>query len=256
MSLDRDLYIDTFFNVSKFEQSGLPVDTRWNSAIPATREGWWIDPKGKDFGPNSAYFQHNMEEAKKLMAAAGLSGGIPNNKSSYVTTQQLPDVAKHAQILDGMTKDLGINSSVNSLAYPQEYAGVRDGKGKYDGWGYKYTPGGAGGHVIGVLSAGYLTNAGPYFFGFDAAGKGDQTGDPEIDALITKGRTTRDETQLKSIVADIQKKLAGHVYAIPMPGTATTFTMAWPALGNFGVFRGSAIPNWGLWVDQTKAPFV
>ena len=57
-------------------------------------------------------------------------------------------------------------------------------------------------------------------------------------------------------IADIQKKLAGHVYAIPMPGTATTFTMAWPALGNFGVFRGSAIPNWGLWVDQTKAPFV
>src|SRR3954470_17421566 len=152
MSLDRDLYIDTFFNVSKFEASGLPVDTRWSTALPGNREGWWIDPKAKDFGPNGTYFQHNLDEAKKLMAAAGFANGIPNNKSNYVTSMQLPDVARHAQVIDGMAKDIGINSSVNSLGYPQEYAAIRDGKGKYEGWGYKYTPGGAGGHPIGVLS--------------------------------------------------------------------------------------------------------
>jgi len=254
MSLDRDLYIDTFFNVTKFESSGLPVDTRWSTALPGNREGWWIDPKSKDFGPNAAYFQHNLEEAKKLMAAAGFANGIANNKSNYVTSMQLPDVARHAQVIDGMAKDVGINSNVNSLAYPQEYAAIRDGKGKYEGWGYKYTPGGAGGHPIGVLSTGYLSGVSQYWFGFDVNGRGDQTGDPEIDAMLVKGRTLRDEPQLKTLVADLQKKLAAHMYAIPMPGPATTFTMAWPALGNFGVFRGSAIPNWGLWVDPTKAP--
>ena len=254
MSLDRDLYIDTFFNVAKFQAAGLPVDTRWNTALPGNREGWWIDPKGKDFGPNSVYYQHNLEEAKKLMAAAGLANGIANNRSGYVTTMQLPDVARHAQVIDGMVKDIGINSNVASLAYPQEYASIRDGKGKYEGWGYKYTPGGAGGHPIGVLSTGYLTGGSQYWFGFDANGRGDQSGDPEIDDMITRGRTIRDETQLRSLVADIQRKLAGHQYAIPMPGPATTFTIAWPALGNFGVFRGSAIPNWGLWVDPTKPP--
>src|SRR5437870_689109 len=45
MSLDRDLYLETFFNVSRFEAAGLPVETRWNTALPATRDGWWQDPK-------------------------------------------------------------------------------------------------------------------------------------------------------------------------------------------------------------------
>jgi ABC-type transport system substrate-binding protein len=43
LALDRDLYIDVFYNVADFESQGIPVETRWNSAIAASFfEGWWL----------------------------------------------------------------------------------------------------------------------------------------------------------------------------------------------------------------------
>src|SRR6266545_6287843 len=71
MAWDRDLYLDTFYNVSQFASQGLPVVGRWETAVASTFEGWWLDPKGKDFGPNGKYFQHDVSEGKKLLAAAG-----------------------------------------------------------------------------------------------------------------------------------------------------------------------------------------
>ena len=72
--LDRDLFAETWYNVPKFTSQGLPVDTRLELARVKADEfaGWWLDPKGKDFGPNAKYYKHDLAEAKKLMAAAGL----------------------------------------------------------------------------------------------------------------------------------------------------------------------------------------
>jgi len=40
MSIDRDLYLDTFANVGKFKAEGLPVDTAWKSAmLPSDYKG-------------------------------------------------------------------------------------------------------------------------------------------------------------------------------------------------------------------------
>ena len=55
---------------------GLNVETRWNSHVVAVEQGLWLDPKGKDFGANAKYFQHDLTEAKKLLAAAGYASGI------------------------------------------------------------------------------------------------------------------------------------------------------------------------------------
>jgi len=64
MAIDRDTWIDARYNVDKFAAAGLPQETRWNSHLIA--EGsWWVDPKGKDFGPNAKYFKFNLAEAKK-----------------------------------------------------------------------------------------------------------------------------------------------------------------------------------------------
>ena len=45
MAINRDLFQDTFFNISKFEQAGLPVNTRWNTALLAETEGFWLIPR-------------------------------------------------------------------------------------------------------------------------------------------------------------------------------------------------------------------
>ena len=54
MAWDRDLAIDIFSNISNFRAQGLPVDTRWNTHLAASEEGFWLDPKTKDFGPNGS----------------------------------------------------------------------------------------------------------------------------------------------------------------------------------------------------------
>jgi hypothetical protein len=64
MSWDRDLWLETFFNISNFAAEGLPVEARWNSHVNANWDGWWLDPQGKDFGPNAKYFKHDIVEGK------------------------------------------------------------------------------------------------------------------------------------------------------------------------------------------------
>ena len=78
MAVDRDLFLDVVYSIPKFRQAGLPIETRWNSATLADEyKGWWLDPKSKDFGPNAKYYQHDIAEAKKLIAAAGATVRIP-----------------------------------------------------------------------------------------------------------------------------------------------------------------------------------
>jgi hypothetical protein len=66
MTIDRDLFIDTFYNVASFEKSGLDMATGLSTAVRCDSPGWWLDPKGKDFGPNAKYFKYDLAEAKKL----------------------------------------------------------------------------------------------------------------------------------------------------------------------------------------------
>src|SRR4051812_19880927 len=72
MSIDRDAWLDAQYNTSSFENQGLPITKRWNTALEANDNttGWWLDPKDKAFGPNAKYFERNVAEAKKLLAAA------------------------------------------------------------------------------------------------------------------------------------------------------------------------------------------
>jgi peptide/nickel transport system substrate-binding protein len=256
MSLDRDLFIDTFNNVSKFESDGLLMTTRWNTGLAATFEGWWLDPKGKDFGPTAKYFQHDIAEAKKLLAAAGYPSGIKDVTSSYVTGPQL-DVAKPAQVIDGMIGEIGITSKVRSVDYGTEYIPIyRDGKGQYEGWAYKTAVGAPGKEEpTGALSSEWWSKGGVSFHGFSASGQNDLSGDPVLNGLIEKARIERDTDRRRALVFDIQRNIATSWYAVPFPGGASGFVMAWPCIGNYRVFQGGLRPNYRLWVDDTKPPF-
>jgi ABC-type transport system substrate-binding protein len=86
---------------------------------PARASRAWLDPKGKDFGPNAKYFQHDPAESKKLLAAAGYPNGF-DTTSNYVTTNELP-TSKHAEIMEAMIAEVGIKSKVNALDYSSVY---------------------------------------------------------------------------------------------------------------------------------------
>ena len=257
MAQDRDLYMDTFFNTEQFAAQGLPITININTALLGNVSGAWLDPRDeKNFGPNAKYFKHDIAEAKKLLAAAGFPNGI-DTISNYVTTSELP-TSKQAEILDGMMAEAGIRSTVNPLDYSSVYVPkFRNGSGQYEGYVYKSAAGGAtGGDVIGILSNEYWSKVGVTFHGFSTTGKNDKAGDPQVDSLIAKGRIERDLEKRREIGNELQRYLAGKVYAIQSPGVGSNFDMAWPALANFSVFRGPTNrQNYKIWIDQTKAPF-
>jgi peptide/nickel transport system substrate-binding protein len=232
----------------------MPVEARWNTHLAATNEGWWLDPRSKDFGPNAKYFTHDVAEAKKLLAAAGFPNGF-ETISSYVTSGELP-TAKHAEIIDGFMSELGLKSKVNGLDYATQYIRqYRDGNGQYEGWAYMSTAGApTGGDAVGALSNQFWSRGGaPSFHGFSISGKNDKSGDPQVDAMIEKARVELDTEKRRALVFEIQRYLAKPVYSLLPPGPGTGFTVAWPALGNFRVYQGARL-NHALWVDDTKPP--
>ncbi|HLF77459.1 MAG TPA: ABC transporter substrate-binding protein [Dehalococcoidia bacterium] len=255
MSIDRDLYIDTFQNVSKFTSEGLPMETRWNTSLSGSLEGWWLDPQGKEFGANAKYYKHDLAEAKKLLSAAGHPNGMQNVTSTYITSGELGDLPKQSSVIEGMLLEGGIATKFNPVDYNTQYIPkYRDNQGRFDGLVFKLPGGGAGKNdPVGALSSEFWSKGGVTFYGFDSAKKGDQSGDPEVEALIVKARVERDINRRKALVYDIQRLLAKGSYGILPPGVATTFVMAWPSLGNFRVYQGGRL-NYRLWVDQTKAP--
>ena len=253
MSIDRDLYLDTVLNVAGFRNEGLPVETRWSSAIPATYEGWWLNPQGKDFGPNGKYYQHDVAEARKLLAAAGYPKGIET--ISNAPGQELPSAA-FSVITDGMIAESGIVARPNRLDYLKEYIPTfRDGHGQFEGWGYMSTAGGVtGGNAVGGLAIEYWGKGGNAFHGFGTSGKNDQSGDPQVNSMIEKARVEQDTERRRALVFDIQRYLGKAMYSVSAPGAATGFVLGWPCLANFRVWR-MARNNYRWWIDDTKPPF-
>src|SRR6185436_18926068 len=258
MTLDRDLIIDVNYDTERLQKEGFPVERRWNSALPANYfSGWWLDPKGKDFGENAKYFKRGVAEAKKLLSAAGYANGFETT-SNYVTGPELGTTPKHAEVIDGFIRELGVKVNVKSLNYANEYIPkFRDGKGQYDGYTYVSTAGApTGDEALIVLANEYWSKGtSAAFHGFSANGQNDQSGDPKLDEMFQKGRFERDNAKRAEIVRDIQRYIAKPWYAASLPGMGKVFTVAWPALRNFRVWQGrNARSNYQQWVDDTKAP--
>jgi peptide/nickel transport system substrate-binding protein len=257
MSWDRDLFIDTFYNVAKLAAEGLAVETRWNSSMASLWDGWWLDPKGKDFGPNAKYYEYNAAEAKKLLAAAGHTNGIQNVLSNHITTNELSLLPKYADVLDGMASEIGVTSKINPVDYAKEYTpNYRDGKGQYEGWAYVTTAGGTGVGPVGTLANMYWSKGGAAFQGFSTSGQNDQSGDPKVNDLIVKARGELDTEKRRALVQEIQRYLGQKIYSLMVPGVATGFTFGWPAVGNYRVYRGFQVwDQYRLFLDDTKPPF-
>jgi ABC-type transport system substrate-binding protein len=261
MSWDRKAWIDAFYNVPQLEQGGLPVDARWNSALPADHTDMWLDPQGKDFGPNAKYYQRNIDEAKKLLAAAGFASGL-DVKSNRITTNAITDLARSAEALEGMAQDAGFRIKINAIDYASEYIPkIRDANGQYEGVGFHTVTGTTPWrlHPISALAAEYWSKSGVTFKGFSTTGKNDKAGDPAVDAIIEKARLEKDANKQKAYAQDLQRLLAKSLYGLIAPGAATTFGLAWPAVRDYQTYRSApsvaAMTHYGVWLDETKPPF-
>ena len=74
-----------------------------------------------------------------------------------------------------------------------------------------------------------------------------------------KARIERDVEKRRTLVQDLQRYLAKAMYGLILPGGASGFSLAWPALRNYNVYRGAsggaAWFHYKEWLDTTKPPF-
>lgn len=256
MAVDRDLFAETWYNVSKFTGQGLPVRTAWSSVVPADEfTGWWLDPQGKDFGPNAKYYQHNVADAKKLVGAAGFASGV-----DYVATRAGgnygPEYDRQIEIMEGMAAEAGFKPTANVVNYQNviipQYQEVR---GEFEGTGWMLRPQSSS-DPIDKLAEYMFSGSGPNFVGFDPGGKGDHSGDPQVDDLIRKSRVERDSNKRKQIMFELQRYMAEQMYLIRTVSGATGFDLAWPALKNYNFYRGARRSEElsYFWLDETQKP--
>jgi len=260
MALDRDLYLDTWANVSRFKADGLDVQTAWNSAAsPSAYKGWYLDPQGKDFGENAKFYVRNIAEAKKLMAAAGYTGQTLDSNEAAGTNYGLA-YAPQIETVHGMAAEAGFKFNRLQFQAPAPWnAEYRDSRGFMDGIAFRLTP--VPSEPGDGLYALYNKN-GSLNYGFDAEGKGVASkegpflGDPTADDFTQKLRSEFDNNKRIAIAKDLQKHLGKMQYFHHALGSATGFNVAWPAVRNFSVFNGL---QWGYlwknyWIDETQAP--
>jgi ABC-type transport system substrate-binding protein len=261
MSIDRDLYIDTFRNVSKLKKEGIEINTAWVTALgPADYKGWWLDPQGKDFGPNAQFYKNNVAEAKKLLAAAGFATGVNVISNQVGTTDYGLDYARQIEVLEGFAGEAGFKFEKKIQGYSTNWnPEFRDSRGFFEGIAYRATP--IPPEPGDALYVTYNKN-GSFYYGFDPDGKGVTSaqgpfaGDPMCDDLTTKIRSEFDDSKRKNYAHDLQRHLGKQQYFQRAHGASTGLNVAWPAVRNFGVFSG---PSWGwlwrhYWIDETQPP--
>jgi len=74
MSMDREGQQELAYNVTELEKAGLDVVKDFNNIVPRSRGSWWLDPRNPGKGDSGQWFEYNLAEAKKLLAAGGWEG--------------------------------------------------------------------------------------------------------------------------------------------------------------------------------------
>jgi ABC-type transport system substrate-binding protein len=258
LAIDRDAYIDAFSNISKYEAEGLDAEPLYHTSMGFI-PGVTLDPRSKDFGENAKYYTHDLNEAKKLLAAAGYSSGFEYPSAWPNFPAFGPNFPRQIEVMDSFNRELGLKPQSVPLDYNIDYLPKYvTQRGQHEGIAF---------------TLGAVTSADPvdYFVWryysksgatsgaiFGDIGSGDGAGDPKVDDFIEKAKAELDAGKQRTILADLQKYLAGMQYAVTSPGLGTQYTLAWPAVRNYLYYQGDsrAINSfyYTWWVDPEQAP--
>jgi ABC-type transport system substrate-binding protein len=258
MSWDRDLFIAAKYDTDSMETEGIPLKTAWNSHLaarpPFMTGGWWLDPQGKDFGPNARYFQFDLAEAKKLLTAAG-----QENLEATVHYPQTPqynlkqDSEPIIGFLQGIMK-VNVNAEQD---YTQGYIPLnRDASGAFEGMGIHSVSGTTPSVVspTSAMVAEHWPGSGVTFHGYSADGGDGKTGDPPLAEMLNKARLELNTERRKQLIHEAQRYLGKAMWSLIFPGGATGIVQVWPAVENYRVWQGK---QWyRIWLNTSKAPFV
>jgi ABC-type transport system substrate-binding protein len=243
MLVDRDGMIEFNYSPSIFERNGFPVTIAYNSHIGAANTGWWVDPQGPDIGPGGKWFTHNVEEAKKLIDAAGMTG----EEVTLFQTNQTPARAQLGSVFTEMLKT-GLNVSLQLVEQT-------DAVSRY--WGDK-----TGWEGLTIQASTFGPDIDTHFASkYTVGGRSSYVSErmPGISDLIDEQRREFDLDKRISLVKEIQRQLADYMPSVPYDGATLAFTLQQPWLMNVGAIIDSGVayaiaydtyPRY--WYDKSK----
>jgi ABC-type transport system substrate-binding protein len=247
------MLIDTTSNRSlrrrgNFEK-GHPLETAWHSHIPS-----WAalaDPKAGKMGEESKWFQHNPDEAAKLLKAAN-KFGMQTDFAFWTPADA--SWQRQVEVVKGMLEEGGhFKPDLKITDYNSTYQPLYNRTdNQYQGIAAYQVYSGLPDFNMVMWNT---TNPGArnsYIHDFNEV--------PGVKDIMQKARLEIDEKKKNAYFQEWGKLLAQHMPFIPYswPGGAGTFTFAWPWYGNFGVQRtyGTATePTDQLvynWYDKSK----
>jgi ABC-type transport system substrate-binding protein len=253
MLLDRDLIIEVFRGTKDFNDAGLETPIRWNSAIGAGNDPYWIDPLDeKKFGADAKWYKHNPTEALALLKATGLTLPI---QLPYISTSYYGEAyLREGEVQRGMAEEGGgFKLTAKDIDYRSDFRpNVRYGFNKHEGiaWG---SSGQDYPDIDGVLQAHYVPDK-------DRTGELDASGKPDakLAEMIRQQRVEVDQQKRITMIQDLQRYLASKMYRLLDAGDALTFSLANPWIGNYGVYRApTGGSEWSesyiyWWIDNSK----
>jgi len=168
---------------------------------------WWLDPKSSAMGDAAVNYEYSVEEAKKLLSAAGVSTfEVPMHYSSDTYTTIVPYYDIVRQALPAMFKDIGVTVKDAGEAYGN-YIGTTF-TGKFDGFAFGLES------VFSDIAA-YWENM---FFPRDAGGARNHSSVNDA-TLVDDIKTMLQSTSISDIKKqnlDLQKYTSAHMYYVPV----------------------------------------
>ncbi len=259
MLIDRDAYVDTWQNVTALRAAGYPLEVKLNSHLSSgwAAAGYWVDPRSAEMGEGAKSFTYNVAEAKKLLAAAGITTPIETEIAWIPEAYYGTDFPKWAETFkgfleaDGLFKLKQVNPPYATEYLPKYYWNKADFKGIAVAATTDY-PGDPDGHIF----AYYHSKGSRQKVAF----KGTDTIDAKSDKMIEDQRREMDPQKRMQMIKDWQKYVATTMPTIPFPSTTTgtSFTFYWPWAGNSGVHRAWDTESQRfsqaehLWFDKSK----
>ncbi len=235
MALDREAFVNVIFDPKRFTDIGVKLNSYWNTPLSAGWGDYWLDPRGKDFGPAAAYMQHNVAEAKKLLDAAGFNAQKPFEFDMvYPGVYYGRDWPTRVDTFQSMMSDAGIKVKHAAIDYTKYIAGYWRGGATFAGInqknGAQFPPGGGS-------SSSALDWLGSYFTS-KGTNNAVSTAWPELEQMLLKQRQVTDFEASKKALQDVQRYIVDNMVVIPAGPITETVDIVWKQLHGPGEVQG------------------
>jgi len=267
MLIDRNLYVDSFLNVSGYAKDGIDVgEIKWHSHLNSPLKEFWLDPQKaapEGLGERGQWWKYNPAEAKKLVQAAGVTMPFRAPMNKLAGNEYSPPYHEFAEVMKNMFNEGGnFDIYLNPVDYATVFTPKMSVTGNPDG-GHDFE--GLAFGAIGGTTGGYSDPEATWNTHFSPGGtmyKFEKNFiDPKFVELNQKQAREMDENKRIELVKENQRVLADWFPMILFPGLVKGVTLyqGWHGNGGAIISRNNEVGGWNghlkyRWIDQTKLP--